>query len=332
MPARRMLGALVGAAVAALVVALVALVPAGVVSADAAVPTDYESSIVAITPAVPGVTAEIVGGDSFLRLRVEPGNEVTVEGYAQEPYLHVDPAGVVTENQRSPATYLNASRFGAEAPAGADPTLPPDWKQVATGGDYSWHDHRTHWMGTQPPVGAQRGQQVWSETVPIVVNGTPVSIDVTTTWLPEPSRVPLAIGAAVGLALVLVALLRRRRTGWALLVVAVAATGIGWWQYRSLPAATGPLVVWWLLPAIATGSVVLALLLGRRLVSYALLLLAAMELAAWVWLRRDAGFRAVIPTDAPFWLDRGVMAATAIVAVVAAISAAIAMFRLPVDS
>ena len=50
--------------------------------------------------------------------------------------------------------------------------------------------------------------------------------------------------------------------------------------------------------------------------SYALVLLAALELAVWVWLRRDGAFRAVIPTDAPFWLDRGVMAATAVVAVV----------------
>ena len=44
--------------------------------------------------------------------------------------------------------------------------------------------------------------------------------------------------------------------------------------------------------------------------SYALVLLAALELAVWVWVRRDGAFRALIPTDAPYWLDRGVMAAT----------------------
>ena len=63
--------------------------------------------------------------------------------------------------------------------------------------------------------------------------------------------------------------------------------------------------------------------------SYALVLLAALELAVWVWLRRDAAFRAIIPTDAPFWLDRGVLAATAVVAVVAARRRRVAMFRLP---
>ena len=63
--------------------------------------------------------------------------------------------------------------------------------------------------------------------------------------------------------------------------------------------------------------------------SYALVLLAALELAVWVWLRRDGAFRAIIPTDAPFWLDRGVMAATGVVAVLVAVGAAVAMFRLP---
>ena len=115
-----------------------------------------------------------------------------------------------------------------------------------------------------------------------------------------------------------------------MLVVALAATGIGWWEYASLPAETGPLLVWWVLPAVAAVSLLIALALGRRLVSYALVLLAALELAVWVWLRRDGAFRAVIPTDAPFWLDRGVMAATAVVAVFAAIAAGVAMFRLPV--
>jgi len=316
--------------VAAAIGLLAALAPTGVASADPAAPTDYGSRITAVSPALPGITAQIVGGDSFLRLDVEPGNEVVVEGYAQEPYLHFDPAGVVQENQRSPATYLNASRYGAAAPAGADPTLPPDWRIVATGGAYSWHDHRAHWMSPTPPAGVARGGEVQTSTVPIVVNGTPVSITVVTTWLPEPSRLPLAVGAAAGGALVVLTLVWRRRTGLALLVVALAATGIGWWQFQSLPSETGPLFAWWVLPAVAAVSLLIALALGKRLVSYALVLLAALELAVWVWLRRDGAVRAVIPTDAPFWLDRGVMAATAVIAVIAAIAAGVAMFRLPV--
>lgn len=306
------------------------LAPAGVAFADPAGPTDFETTITSVEPAVPGVEVSVVGGDSFLRLDVEPGIEVVVLGYQQEPYLRIRPDGVVEENQRSPATYLNADRYGgATPPAGADPTLAPNWRQIGSGGTWSWHDHRAHWMSPDPPPDAQPGEEIQATTVPLVVDGTPVAVSVRTTLLPEPSQVPLLVGAAAGGALVLLALVRRVRPAWALLGVALAATGIGVWQYRSLPPETGPLLVWWLLPAVAAASLLVALVLGRRLVSYALVLLAALELAVWVWLRRDGAFRAVIPTDAPFWLDRGVMAATAVASVFVALGAAVAMFRLP---
>lgn len=323
MSSRRLLGALVmlSGGIAA---------PAGVAFADAAGPTDYETTITAIAPDVPGVDVSIVGGDSFLRVVADPGVDVVVLGYQQEPYLHIRPDGVVEENQRSPATYLNADRYGTGAPpAGADPTLAPSWLPVGQDGTWSWHDHRAHWMSPDPPADARPGQQVQASTVPLVVDGTTVTVSVATAWLPAPSRVPLAVGAAAGLAAVLVVAARRMRLAWALLTTSAAAGAVGYWQYRSLPAETGPLVVWWLLPVIASGSLVVALLLGRRPVGYALALLAALELAVWVWLRRDGAFRAIIPTDAPFWLDRGVMAATGVVAAVVAVGAAIGMFRLP---
>jgi hypothetical protein len=72
---------------------------------------------------------------------------------------------------------------------------------------------------------------------------------------------------------------------------------------------------------------VIALALGYRLVSYALVLLGAIELGAWVVIRRDGAFRALIPTDAPFWLDRGVMAAAAVAAVAAAVGGAVGLYR-----
>lgn len=316
--------------VATVIGVLAVLAPAGVAFADPAGPTDYASQITSVTPHVPGFRVEIIGGDSFLRLVADRGTDVVVDGYAQEPYLHFLPDGTVQENRRSPATYLNRKRFGATVPASADATAPPEWKTVATDGRYAWHDHRAHWMSPLPPVGHQPGQEVQASTVPIVVNGTPVSIAVATTWLAEPSRLPLIVGAMVGGALVLLALFWRRRLAYTLLVVAVAAGVIGWWQFRSLPTETGPLLVWWLLPAVAAGSIVIALLLGRRLVAYALVLLAALELVVWVWVRRTGAFRALIPTNAPYWLDRGVMAATAVVTAVVAVGAAVAMFRLPV--
>jgi hypothetical protein len=182
-------------------------------------------------------------------------------------------------------------------------------------------------MDPDPPTVGARGDAIQSATVPLQVDGVPVEVAVRTDWLPEPSRLPLAVGAAAGLALVLLALLLRRRVAWALLVASAAATAIGWWQYRSLPAETDPRLVWWLLPALATACVLVALTLGWRPLSFALVLLGALQLALWVFVRRDGAFRAIIPTDAPYWLDRGVMAGAAVVAVVAAVGAAVTMFR-----
>ena len=48
--------------VAVAVGVLAALAPAGVAFADPAGPTDYASRITAITPAVPGITAEMAVG------------------------------------------------------------------------------------------------------------------------------------------------------------------------------------------------------------------------------------------------------------------------------
>ena len=318
--------ALVAAAIAVLLVAA----PAGSVAADPAGPTDFRTTVVSVTPATDGIDVDVIGGDSFLQLTVAPGVDVVVLGYQQEPYLHFRSDGVVEENERSPAAYLNADRYGGdEIPAGADPALPPNWRQVGSAGRHAWHDHRAHWMDPNPPANGVPGTQIQTATVPLQVDGVPVEVAVRTDWLPEPSRVPLAVGAAVGLALVLLTVLLRRRLAWALLVVAAAAAAIGWWQYRSLPAETDPRLVWWLLPVLATACVVVALVLGWRLLSFALVLLAAVQLALWVFVRREGAFRAIIPTDAPFWLDRGVMAAAAIVAVIAAIGAAVAMFRIP---
>jgi hypothetical protein len=290
--------------------------PAGVAFADPAGPTDYETTITSIVPETPGIEVSVVGGDAFLRVVAEPGVDVVVLGYQQEPYLHIRPDGVVEENQRSPATYLNADRYGTgTAPAGADPSLAPNWEVVGSGGAWAWHDHRAHWMSAQPPAGAQPGAEIQSSTVPMLVDGNPVTVSVSTTWLAAPSPVPLAVGAAAGLAAVLLAAGRRARWAWALLAVAVAATAIGYWQFRSLPAETGPLLVWWLLPAIAAVSALAAAALGGRLLAWALVMLAGLELAVWVYVRREGAWRALIPTDAPFWLDRAVLAAAAVAAV-----------------
>src|SRR5262245_40209781 len=130
--------------------ALLALVfvanPAG---ADPAKPGDFTSKVTSVNPPTDAVSVKVVGGDGFLSVKVQPGHEVIVKGYAGGPWLRVRPDGVVEENQLSPATYLNAKRYGTtSAPSNVtndtEVNSPPQWKQVATGGEFAWHDHRIH--------------------------------------------------------------------------------------------------------------------------------------------------------------------------------------------
>ncbi len=313
----------------ATVLAVLGLVaPGGVAHADPAEPTDYRSQVVAVEPPTDSIEVAIVGGDSFVELTVAPGTEVTVIGYQSEPFLRFLPDGTVERNERSPSVYLSLDRMGgATIPPHADASLPPSWKPIGTGGRYAWHDHRSHWMAPSPPDGARPGDRIQEGVIPLAIDGAAVSVTVETDWLPKPSPAPLYVGAAIAGIAALGALVARRRLALPLLVTALAAAGIGGWQYRSLPDETGPLLVWWLLPAIAAGSALAALLLGRRLVASALLILAGLELAVWVFVRRKAAFRAIIPTDAPFWLDRGVLAAVAVMAVAATVAGVVGLLR-----
>ncbi len=69
--------------------------------------------------------------------------------------------------------------------------------------------------------------------------------------------------------------------------------------------------------------------LGRSLVSHALVVLAGLQLVLWVFVRRDGLTKALLPTDAPFWLDRGVTAAAAVVGAAGIIAGVLGMLRLP---
>jgi hypothetical protein len=282
--------------------------------ADPAGPTDYESVIVGVEPPTPSVHPSIVGGDSFVQLRVDAGTDVVVLGYEGEDYLWFRADGVVLENRNSPSAYLNDDRFAtAEVPATADADATPDWTEVATGGEWVWHDHRAHWMQSTPPVGQGPGDQILDAEIPMRVDGQAVGVRVVSTWLPDPSPAAAVLGAIAGLAFAVAAWgLRgfRLPAVLAALPVAVAAATIGAWQYVSLPAATGPRLVWLVLPAIAVVCAVVGAVLGRRstFVADAALLVVGAELAIWGFVKRDGLGAAIVPTDAPQWADRLVTA------------------------
>lgn len=304
----------------AIAFAVVAALTPGVAHADAAAPTDYRTVIESVDPAVDGLEVSIEGGDAFIRLRTPVGAEVIVLGYVGEPYLRFSPDGTVAQNLRSAATYENAERFGGtEIPAVVDPAATPDWDIVASGGVWAWHDHRSHWMGAEPPIGLDRGDSLPAQVVPITVDGQPVEIVVVTTYRESPSWLGPAIGALIGLQLALVAVwLGHAIATLVAFLAAAAALTVGLAQYWALPSETGPLITWWLMPAIALvcAGATMALYGRSFLIERGLVTIAAIQLLVWAVQRRSALTSAVLPTDLPFWLDRSITAATLVSATV----------------
>jgi hypothetical protein len=196
-------------------------------AADPAGPTHYDSRVTSVDPTDGAVTAsfEVLGGDAFLVVRAEPGTVVEVPGYEGEPYVRIGPDGTVEVNERSPSRWINDERYEtspAGAPADVDVDAPPRWELVGTDGEYAWHDHRIHWMSpslprqVDPTAGTPQPVAEW--TVPVVVDGQPVTVAGELTWLPGPS--PLVP------ALLLVAAL-------------VAALSLAWRRPGAVPAAIG---------------------------------------------------------------------------------------------
>jgi hypothetical protein len=295
-------------ALAALVGLLAGADPA---AADPPRPTDYRSTVTAVEPEAAGVEARIVGGDAFLELQVGDGHEVIVEGYGDEPYLRFLPDGTVERNRRSAATYLNDDRQGAvELPAQVDTTADPEWERVAGGGTYAWHDHRIHWMGGGTPPGATPGDVVQEWIVPLAVDGTPTEVRGRLVMAEDVSPLPwiaLAVGAA---ALVLVVGRRRqlRVAGVAALVAAAGALAIGWAQYSVAPAGSGadPLLV--AVPLVGLVAAVAGVVVRRGAIGPTATLAAAAAVIGWGVLRASVLWTPVLPTEAPWALDRAVTA------------------------
>ena len=299
-------------------VALVAALAPGVAHADAAAPTDYRTVIESVEPSVQGLDVTIEGGDAFVRLRAPVGTEVIVLGYLDEPYLRFAADGTVAQNLRSPATYENAERFGViELPDDVDATAEPDWDVVASGGVWAWHDHRSHWMGSQPPLGLEPGDSLPPQVIPLEVDGTPVEITVITSLVGSPSWYGSAIGALIGLQIALLALwLGHAVSTLVVFLTSAAALAVGLGQFWSLPSETGPLLTWWLMPAIALlCSMATIVLYGRsRLMEFGLVAIAAIQLLIWAVQRRSVLTSAVLPTDLPYWFDRMVTSSTLVAA------------------
>lgn len=290
---RRLLGAAV--AVGAL------MLPATPAHADAARPGDVWSTVVRVVPGEAPVSAEVVGGDAFVRVTVTPGHEATVFDYQTppQPYLRWLRDGTVLENVHSKAHYQNRSRYAAET--GAEILGEPSWSTVAAGGVYAWHDHRVHFMARSRATVTQ-----WQ--LDLSVDGRPVAI--AGFWGPaeRPSLWPwLLLGVGLG-AWALVATVLATRAGAAIgaaaaLFVLPIAVSLG-----RLPAAgglvrTGGLVIAALVLALA------ALVVRARPTAAALLGGGGIALVVWSLRRLDVLTHGVLITSMPPWWDRASVAA-----------------------
>jgi hypothetical protein len=219
--------------------------------------SDFDGRVLAVTPAIPGVSVRVLQfGDEF-ELANASSTEVTVPGYSDEPYLRIGPDGV-WRNANSPATYINLDLYGrVSLPAGADPQADPDWKRVSTEPSYVWHDHRTHWMsqGQLPPAVAAdptRTHRVFAWEVPVFYGDEKVVVAGELTWSPPPSPwLVWPIYLVLALVAVAAGLLARspRPLGALLVVGAVAAV----WHALMTPAPPASL-------GSHTGAIVSALL------------------------------------------------------------------------
>lgn len=302
--------------------------------ADAAGPTDYRTDIVSIEPATSAISVEMIGGDSFLRLEQNDAVEVVVLGYQGEPYLRFAPDGRVFENRRSPATWLNQERFGEqEAPAFARPDARPEWFEIADSGSYSWHDHRSHWMNPNPPPSAEAGDQVLEAAVPIEVDGQSVTITVASYLLESPSNWPAVAGLVAALITIGVVLANKQRLSRALVAAAAGllAVTLGFIAFRSVPAETEPSALLWLLPLLAVVAALALILLRNRTATTVYLdglgVAGGALLLGWGILRVDALQRALIPSDAPSWLDRFGITSVALLGLAIAAQSLLGLFQ-----
>jgi hypothetical protein len=167
---------------------------------------NFRSEINSIQPPLPsGVSIEVLDYDSYFQVKDLRGHEVVIDGYNGEPYVRIERDGTVQVNEKSPATYLDDSRFPTDVtvPKTADPKDPPEWKTVDDSGTFIWHDHRMHWMVANqlPPQVKDKGEKtkIFTYEIPMTVDGTKTTMHGTLWWVgsTSTSKVPFVIAAIV---------------------------------------------------------------------------------------------------------------------------------------
>ncbi len=287
--------------------------PAGAHGVAGIQPSNYQTRVLGIVPAVAGLTVRVDDLGNKLELDNGTGREITVLGYDDEPYLQVGPLGVF-QNLRSPAVYLNRTRTGnVPVPKSANPTAPPQWQRIGSGTVVRWHDHRAHWLGAGNPPEVERDpgarHEVLRWSVSLVRDGAPIAVHGDVIWVPGPSAWPW-VGLAAAFALLILALASTRlarpavAAALAAMIVGEAAHVVGVWAGTTVSGPTKLAASAYALGGIAVGVLALAWVVRRSVSAAApLLLLAGLFLALAGGLADvTVLYRSQLPTTLPaFW-------------------------------
>jgi hypothetical protein len=191
------------------VVAIAVLAVPGTAAAHARGTTaalDYRLRVPAAP--LPGVRANVLGGDRELHLRVDPGVRLVVRGLLGEPVVRFRPDGVWANRASATAASDRLAKAGA------------GWVRLTRSHDLTWHDHRL-----APPRGIPAGGTA-PFALPVEVDGHGAWIRGTFEHVPRPGLWPWLLGAAVAIAaLAAAARTRRRRVGLAAVAAMAAALG-----------------------------------------------------------------------------------------------------------
>ena len=270
--------------------------------AGGASPTNSRSVVTEIRPAGSGVGVTVGLGGQFVRISDRDAEEIVVLGYRGEPFLRLWQQRVQV-NPRSTTAVQTGQLQRTARSADTD----GQWVQLSDGDSVTWIDARID--ARSLPEGASG-----SWTLPLAVDGQPVTVLGTRTGLAAPSPWPWV--AALGLVAAVVAALGWVR-GWhrpvsAVIVAGVVAFGVHMVGSGAAPQPGGSFSGWVVIAVLGAfcllvaGVTVLSTLRGTELaasrlpmMAVTLLLLAGTDLSG-LWSSQ-------LPFAGPAVLDRGLL-------------------------
>ncbi len=136
-------------------------------------PSKTNATIKSIVPPSNDFTLESIENGERVRLSQTGNKNIYVLGVDGEKYIRINTDGTFI-NQKSATRLINQSTSTSKSidqlmkeykTTSADPNEEPDWKHISDSRSYSWHDHRTHYMGSVTPGATSLG----TNTLPLQV-------------------------------------------------------------------------------------------------------------------------------------------------------------------